>query len=221
MCDIDEHVLSTGCPGTENLKMRFARSLRVNYQQLGNADAVNKAIAVELEATRVHLEKSWRSNESYYRRKYAGAQRALQLLRWIQFITLDWIWGNGESVGKLLRAALVVILVIAGLHMFVLGSPRVGASYVEQALEAPAIFLGVEAPTNYPKLYLTVIVFVPGSCCSGRRRCNDRNAVSNDEGVIADQDVFDDEPHDSLPFHDIERVGRVSQSCQKSCESLG
>jgi hypothetical protein len=105
--DIDEHVLSTGCPGTENLKMRFARSLRVNYQQLGNADAVNKAIAVELEATRVHLEKSWRSNESYYRRKYAGAQRALQLLRWIQFITLDWIWGNGESVGKLLRAALV------------------------------------------------------------------------------------------------------------------
>ena len=57
----------------------------------------------------------------------------------------------------------------------------------------------------------------------GRRRTQtvQRNAVSNDEGVIADQDVFDDEPHDSLPFHDIERVGRVSQSCQKSCESLG
>ena len=45
--------------------------------------------------------------------------------------------------------------------------------------------------------------------------------MSNDEGVIADQDVFDDEPHDSLPFHDIERVGGASQSCRKSCESLG
>src|SRR5882757_10492377 len=55
---------------------------------------------------------------------------------------------------------------------------------------------------------------------AGRGRCNDRNAVSNNEGVIADQNVLDDESHDSLPFHDIERVGRVSQSCQKSGESL-
>jgi RNA-directed DNA polymerase len=55
---------------------------------------------------------------------------------------------------------------------------------------------------------------------AGRGRCSDRNAVSNNEGVIADQNVLDDESHDSLPFHDIERVGRVSQSCQKSSESL-
>lgn len=95
--DIDDDILMTGCPGLENLKMRFARSLRVNYQQIGNADAVNKAIEVELDATRVYLHKSWRSNESYYRKKYARELRVKQFFRWLNFKSLDLIWGNGES----------------------------------------------------------------------------------------------------------------------------
>jgi hypothetical protein len=158
--DIDVDVLSSGCPGTDNLTMRFARSLRVNYQQLGNADAANKAIAVELDATGVHLEKSWRSRESYYRKKYAGARRAVQFLRWFQFKTLDWIWGNGESVGKLLRAVAVVIGAIAVIDVMAFGNPRLVASYWEGLITAPSVLLGVEAPKSYPTLYLTVIVFV-------------------------------------------------------------
>jgi hypothetical protein len=50
---IDARVLDTECPGLENLKMRFARSLRTNFQQLGDADAVNKAMRVELSATEI------------------------------------------------------------------------------------------------------------------------------------------------------------------------
>jgi len=38
------------------------------------------------------------------------------------------------------------------------------------------------------------------------RMAQRRNAVSNNEAVIADQNVLDDESHDSLPFDDIERV---------------
>lgn len=158
--DIDVDVLSNGCPGNENLKMRFARSLRVNYQQLGNPDAVNKAIAVELDATCVHLEKSWRSNESYYRKKYGGARRVLQFVRWAQFKLFDWIWGNGESVAKLLRAVLIVIAVIAGIHGFVFDESAGNARYGAAVLEAPSILLGVEAPRDYPTLYLTALVVV-------------------------------------------------------------
>jgi hypothetical protein len=158
--DIDVDVLSSGCPGNENLTMRFARSLRVNYQQLGNADAVNRAIAVELDATRVHLEKSWRSKESYYRKKYAGARRAVQLLRWLEFKMLDWIWGNGESIGKLLRAVAVMIVLIAGIDVVGFGDPRWVGSYEHALMAAPSILLGVEVPKHYPTLYLTLIVFV-------------------------------------------------------------
>ena len=47
--------------------MRFARTLRMNYQQLGDARAANKAI--EIEATEIHLHKAWSSKQSYYRSK--------------------------------------------------------------------------------------------------------------------------------------------------------
>lgn len=158
--DIDADILSSGCPGNENMTMRFARSLRVNYQQLGNADAVNKAIAVELEATGVHLRKSWRSSESYYRRKYSGFRRAGQFVRWIEFKVLDWIWGNGESIGKLVRAAVLVIVLIAVVDVTAFGSPGLVVSYGRALQAAPSILLGVETPKYYPHLYLTAIVFV-------------------------------------------------------------
>jgi len=157
--DIDDQVLSDECPGNENLKLRFARSLRVNYQQLGDVDAVNHAIAVELEATCVHLKKSWRSNESYYRRKYSGKRRVLQWARWVRFKVLDWIWGNGENVWKLLRAALLVVAAVGVVQAVIFSDPKDGHRYWAAAIEAPTVFLGVDAPGNYPKLYLTAIVF--------------------------------------------------------------
>ena len=41
----------------------------------------------------------------------------------------------------------------------------------------------------------------------GRGRRDDRNAVTNDEAVVADPNIFDDESYDALPFQDIEGVG--------------
>ena len=82
---IDNDILSGGCPGHENLKMRFARSLRMNYQQLGDAKSVNKAITVELQATEAHLHKAWRSPESYYRNKYSGYKRIQVFSEWTAF----------------------------------------------------------------------------------------------------------------------------------------
>jgi uncharacterized protein YjbI with pentapeptide repeats len=46
---VDNDILATSRPGFENLKMRFARTLRMNYQQLGDAKSANKAITVELQ----------------------------------------------------------------------------------------------------------------------------------------------------------------------------
>ena len=69
---IDVSILDTECPGPENLKARFARSLRTNYQQLGDAAGANKAMKVELEASEAHLHKAWASKEAYYRHKYKG-----------------------------------------------------------------------------------------------------------------------------------------------------
>ena len=64
---LDDDIVISEAPREENLRMHFARSLRMNYQQIGDAKAVNKAIKVELNATSIYLYKSWRSGETYYK----------------------------------------------------------------------------------------------------------------------------------------------------------
>jgi len=41
---IEDSLLDNSCPSYENLKLNFARSLRTNYQSLGDAEGSNKAL---------------------------------------------------------------------------------------------------------------------------------------------------------------------------------
>lgn len=157
---IDNDILEVGCPGLENLKLKFARSLRLNYQQIGDSKSANKAIAIELQATEAHLHKSWKSKESYYRKKYKGINRLKTFGEWTEFKLLDLIWGNGESAYKLCRAVMLILIAIAGIHVFNFGNPKLVSSYFEALLLSPQIFLGVNIPIIYPTSYLTVIVLV-------------------------------------------------------------
>jgi hypothetical protein len=154
---IDSDILDTCCPPYENLKLRFARTLRTNYQSLGDSDAVNKAILVELHATRIHLSKAWRSNESYYRKKYAGVARIKALFMWMRFVLSDGIWGNGESAANLARTALVLLVLIAGLDTLLTRNAMLVADWASALVDAPQVFLGTKQP-NYPGLIIAFIV---------------------------------------------------------------
>jgi hypothetical protein len=156
---VDNDILNEGCPGHENLKMRFARTLRTNYQQLGDAKSANKAIAVELQATEAHLHKAWNSAESYYRKKYRGYKRFQAFTEWVRFKTLDFLWGNGESSLKLVRAILLALFTISMIDAIAYRDRGLMRSYVAALLDAPQIFLGTLSPPSYPRLFLTLIVF--------------------------------------------------------------
>jgi hypothetical protein len=135
--------------------------LRVNYQQLGDAASANKAIKVELQATEVHLHKAWRSNESYYRHKYHGLQRAKSFLQWSEFKALDFTWGNGESLAKLCRFVLIVIAFMTVIDVLQFGNPWHLDAYLHDfTTEMPATFVGVLAPDRFPKWYLAIVTLV-------------------------------------------------------------
>ena len=157
---IDNDILDSGCPGHENLKMRFARGLRMNYQQLGDAVSANKAMEVELQASEVHLYKAWNSNESYYRKKYAGWHRAKLFFEWFKFKVLDLVWGNGESAYKLLRATLFVLIMISIYDVIQFRDAQALASYIQAFLDSPQILLGILSPVQYSSASLTVILFI-------------------------------------------------------------
>lgn len=157
---IDDDILDVGCPGPENLKLKFARSLRTNYQQIGDAKAVNKAINIELQATEDHFRKAWSSKESYYRRKYRGLSRFKVSLEWLQFKTLDLIWGNGESTWKLFRAVAVLLIFIATFHTLEVGHPDSLTSYIESLMLSPQLLLGTLKPSEYDPAYLTLLYII-------------------------------------------------------------
>jgi hypothetical protein len=157
---VENEVLDTGCPGLENLKLRFARSLRTNYQSLGDTESAKKALAVELEATESHLRKAWRSNESYYRHKYRRVDRVKAFIQWTGFKFWDLMWGNGENIWKLLRAVLAIWFLMVITHVMILGNPAHLPDYLKAVLSIPAIAFGVTKPDSYPELYLTVVTVI-------------------------------------------------------------
>ena len=158
---IDDHVLTDNCPAHENQKMRFARSLRTNYQQIGDATAANHAIRVELDATETHLRKAWKSNDHYYRTKYPGfLSRAKQFLSWVRFKLLDYVWGNGESISALLRTVIVFVAAIAILDLALDPTPFDSIDIVASLWRAPQIFLGVASPNYILPGWLTIITVV-------------------------------------------------------------
>jgi pentapeptide repeat protein len=156
---VTDEILDECCPGWDNLKLKFARNLRTNFQELGDSKSANKAIKVELEAAEIHLKKSWKSNESYYRRKYQGINRVKKFLEWLNFKILDLIWGNGENTLKLTRNLLFILIAMAWVDVFAFGDSSKIINYTKALFKMPEIFLGVTSLKHYPSWYLTIISF--------------------------------------------------------------
>lgn len=154
---IGPEILDKGCPGQENLQQMFARTLRINFHQIGDTAAANKAIKIELEATGIHLFKAWRSRESYFRKKYRGIKRVKMFLEWLEFVMLDVFWGNGESPVKLLRSLALLVIFIALSEVYFLRDGYAISSYTSAFYQAPEIFLGITKPQGFSGLILASI----------------------------------------------------------------
>jgi hypothetical protein len=138
----------------------------MNYQQIGDAKAVNKAISLELEATSIYLYKSWRSGEKYYKEKYPGLLNGIiQFLKWLEFWILDFIWGNGESILKLIRSILLSIILIAAYDTNTNNCPldcSLNIGFCWSSLQtAVAVFLGILSPSP-PNFTVGVLSIITG-----------------------------------------------------------
>ena len=110
---LDDDFLDHCLPSEENLARDLVRSLRVNFAEIGNYEAVNRAASIEVHLTGQHLYKAAYSNESYYRSKYKGWQRLSHAARHIRWKGLDLLWGNGESIVRIIICSLVAIVAVS------------------------------------------------------------------------------------------------------------
>ncbi len=112
---VDDNFLDSCLPSEENLARDLVRSLRVNFGEIGNYAAVNKAASIEVALTGQHLYNAAYSNQSYYRAKYKGWSRVLQAARHVKWKVLEYLWGNGESLTRIVFSGVFVIVVGAAI----------------------------------------------------------------------------------------------------------
>ena len=109
---LDCSILDKSLPPEENLARDFVRTLRVNFSQVGNYEAVNKAASIEVQLTGTHLYKAAYSREAYYRGKdkYSGFGRLKAILSHSKWKFLDFLWGNGESLLKIIYSSFAFVI---------------------------------------------------------------------------------------------------------------
>jgi len=106
---LDEEFLDNCLPSEENLARDLVRTLRVNFGHIGNYSAVNKAASIEVALTGQHLFHAAYSKQSYYRSKYKGWNRVAHGVRHVQWKALDLLWGNGESLYRILICGVFLV----------------------------------------------------------------------------------------------------------------
>ncbi|OEE60617.1 hypothetical protein A1OK_10475 [Enterovibrio norvegicus FF-454] len=112
---LDDKFLDNYLPPEENLARDLVRALRVNFSQVGNYEGVNKAAELEVKLTGVHLYKATYSKEAYYRtkEKYSGLSRVGYFISHAKWRFLDLIWGNGESIFRVILSSFLFVFIIS------------------------------------------------------------------------------------------------------------
>lgn len=153
---IDETLLDKCLPSEGNLARDLVRSLRVNFGHIGNYVAVNKAASIEVALTGQHFYNAAFSKQAYYRKKYKGSDRILHGMRFFQWKALDLLWGNGESLTRILGCGISMILICTFLLIW---QHHPDPRYVlpDTLFEIIKAFLGMPTTTLLPDNYIAIL----------------------------------------------------------------
>lgn len=153
---VEEDILDSCLMSEENLARDLVRSLRVNFAQIGNYTAVNKAAAIEVKLTGKRLYNAAYSKQGYYRQKYKGWSRAQMCAKHLSWKFFDLLWGNGESIWRVLGWGIAAV-VIAAIVMFFSG---LGLSVLDSLVTAVFAFWGVRSTHDAPQFVAVALTIV-------------------------------------------------------------
>lgn len=155
---IDDDFLDNCLPSEENLARDLVRSLRVNFSEIGSYEAVNRAASIEVQLTGLHLYKAAYSKESYYRSKYKSWNRLSHVFQHLRWKTLDLLWGNGESVVRIIFSSILVTTIVSFAY-----AREAQINFGDALLESVWHFWGKQYAQPLPPTYalvLTVTQFI-------------------------------------------------------------
>ena len=137
---LEERFLDSCLPSKQNIARDLVRSLRNNFVQIGDYEAVNKAAAIEVKLTGEHLFKAAYSRESWYREHYVGIERLKHGFQHARWKSLDLLWGNGESLWKVVGCCVVVNVLGAIALMIRTGAFTPGYAFIAKRSPTFGVF---------------------------------------------------------------------------------
>ena len=153
---LEESFLDNCLPSEENLARDLVRSLRVNFAQIGNYEAVNKAASIEVKLNGRHLFNAAYSRQAYYRNKYKGLTRIRFALRHAQWKAFDLLWGNGESIGRVLGGGLLAIACFA----VAIWLNHVDIKFLDAIGSSVSIFWGVKPHREVEPVFVVLLTAI-------------------------------------------------------------
>ena len=79
---------------------------------------------------------------------------------WLSFKLLDFLWGNGESILKLVRSIALIFVAMTAYDVIKYRNVQQVSSYWRALVEAPEVFLGTRIPRQYSHLYITAVLAI-------------------------------------------------------------
>lgn len=169
---VDDEIFSCA-PKKNNLKYKFARSLKLNYASVGDYIKASNAVKIELKATKSHLYDTWSLSDEYHITKYGGIRRrSLQFWKWLKVCILDLLWGNGESLWRLIRFNLILFFVLTIYHILHENTTDVRTIFDTFLIKVPSNYFGIsvkypcgENYFSYYKEWLNLIIMITRLIC--------------------------------------------------------
>lgn len=131
---LDRDEIIACLPVEPNLRRDLARSLRRNFENLGDKEGADAFLNLEIAAHEQELLGAFRRKTTYYKTHYSGVDQALAGLKFLGSKLSGFIWGYGHRVSRLL-ASYVALTFLFSLTTYFSGLEfRTGSSESVRAL---------------------------------------------------------------------------------------
>ena len=100
-------------PKYENIRLNLLKNLRVNAEQIGERDILERLIIAEANTLTEHYKKAFTHNESYYKEKYKGFLRIKNFFKYIGMKSKKILWNHGYSYIRILIVSLIFLFLMS------------------------------------------------------------------------------------------------------------
>lgn len=113
-CRLETDEVIRNLPDAPNIRQELLQILRKNALSIGDIRSGRVFVIAEIAARKEHLRRAWKQDENYYKKKYGGFRKQLDIAVRRTALWLDgFFWGHGERLWMLAVSTMCLLLLFS------------------------------------------------------------------------------------------------------------